>query len=154
VAKAALLSVRGIKMRLSAIAIALLVPLALTAAPAPQTGMPMMHTVVPDSGKAGEVVEIQGEHLGQESVAAVYLTDGKKDTKLQILEQTETSIKFKIPSETMPGSFALMVLTRDKPPKLIEEPVRITVVPETTGSSMAAAIQNTRIAVHGSARTE
>ncbi len=76
-------------------------------------------------------------------MAALYLTDGKTDVKVPIIEQTGTSIKFRIPSEAKPGRLALMVLTKDKPPRLIEEPVKITVETETTSSTSAAAGQET-----------
>jgi len=69
-------------------------------------------------------------------VAGLYLTDGKVDIKVPIIEQTATSIKFRIPSEAKPGRLALMVLTKDKPPRLIEEPVKITVESETTSSTI------------------
>ena len=95
-----------------------------------------MRSVEPTSGKIGDVLVIQGENLGQESVAGLYLMDGKIDIKTPIIEQTATSIKFRIPSEAKPGRLALMVLTKDKPPRLIEEPVKITVESETTSSTI------------------
>ena len=42
-------------------------------------------------------------------------------------EQTATSIKFKIPAKAPAGRFALMLLTTGKEPKLIEQPVKLTV---------------------------
>jgi hypothetical protein len=123
-------------MRISAISIPLLFALAQPAGLSPQAGMPMMRSVEPTSGKIGDVLVIQGENLGQESVAGLYLTDGKIDIKAPIIEQTATSIKFRIPSEAKPGRLALMVLTKDKPPRLIEEPVKITVEPETISSTI------------------
>ncbi len=118
-------------MRLSLLSIPLLVALALPAH-AFQTGMPVMSSVDPASGKVGDVLVIQGLNLGQDNVAAVYLTDGKADIKVVVVAQTSTSIRFKIPLEAKPGRFALMVLTTGKEPKLIEEPVKITVEAETT----------------------
>ena len=92
----------------------------------------MMSSVDPGSGKVGDVLVIKGVNLGPQSVAALYLTDGTTDVKVPILEQTATSIRFKIPPEAKPGRLALMVLTGGKEPRLIEEPVKITVEPETT----------------------
>jgi len=46
----------------------------------------MMRSVEPTSGKIGDVLVIQGENLGQESVAGLYLTDGKIDIKTPIIE--------------------------------------------------------------------
>ena len=44
--------------------------------------MPMMRSVEPTSGKIGDVLVIEGENLGQDSVAALYVTDGKTDIKV------------------------------------------------------------------------
>ena len=90
-----------------------------------------MSSVEPASGRVGDVVSIKGVNLGQDSVAELYLTDGKSDVKASIIEQTSTSIKFKIPSDAKPGRFSLMVLTRGQNPKLIEQPVKIEVEAET-----------------------
>ena len=121
-------------MRISVISIPLLVALDLPEGLSPQAGMPMMRSVEPAFGKIGDVLVIEGENLGQESVAGLYLTDGKTDIKVPIIEQSAASIKFRIPSEAKPGRFTLMDLTADKPQRLIEEPVKITVEPETTSS--------------------
>jgi hypothetical protein len=125
-------------MGIVVISIPLLVSLALPADPLFQAGTPMMRSANPTSGKAGDVLTIQGENLGQENVAALYLTDGKTDIKVPIIEQTATSIKFRIPSEAKPGRFALMVLTKDRTPKLIEEPVKITVEPGAIGPTTSS----------------
>ena len=126
-------------MRISAMLAAFLATLLLPPLAAPQTQTPMIRSVEPDSGKAGDLLGIKGENLGQNNVAALYLTDGVTDVKVTIVEQTPTSMKFKIPPEAKPGRFALMVLTNEKTPKLIEQPVKITVDAETTGSPGAYA---------------
>ena len=46
---------------------------------------------------------------------------------VDVTEQTPTSIKFKIPAKATAGRFALMLLTTGKEPKLIEQPVKLTV---------------------------
>jgi hypothetical protein len=89
--------------------------------------MPRMTGVEPGNGKAGDVLTVSGEHLDKGAVAELYLTDGKKDTKVQVTEQAATAIKFKIPDKMATGRFALMVLTGGKEPKLIEQPVKVTV---------------------------
>ena len=100
-----------------------------------QSTMPQMSVVEPGSGTNGQVLTVTGENLGRDLVAALYLTDGTLDLKVVITEQTATSIKFRIPAEAKAGRFALMVLTKGKEPKLIEEPVKITV--ETPGTASA-----------------
>ena len=122
-------------MRISFVVIALLAAFAFPSVLAFQGGLPSMRSVEPASGKAGDLLTIEGENLGNDKVAALYLTDGKTDIKATIVEQTATSIKFRIPPEAKPGRLALMVLTTDNPPRLIEEPVKITVEPETTAST-------------------
>jgi len=78
---------------------------------------------------------VQGTNLDRDNVAALYLTDGQTDVKVPIIEQTATSIKFKIPPEAKPGRLSLMVLSKGTDPKLIQEPVKITVESDTTDSS-------------------
>jgi hypothetical protein len=92
-----------------------------------QQAMPRMSTVDPGNGKAGDEITVAGENLEKTNVAKVYLTDGKNDTPLDLTEQTATSIKFKIPRKATSGRFALMLLTTGKEPKLIEQPVKLTV---------------------------
>ena len=91
------------------------------------TTMPRMATVEPGNGKIGDVLTVSGENLDQAHVADVFLTDGSNDFKTQVSEQTAASLKFKIPEKIKPGRYALMILTKDKPPKLIEQPVKVTV---------------------------
>jgi hypothetical protein len=92
-----------------------------------QQAMPRMTGVEPDTGKAGDIMTVSGEHLGKGEVVELYLTDGKKDQKVQVTEQAPTAIKFKVPDKVTPGRFALMVLTGGKEPKLIEQPVKVTI---------------------------
>ncbi|HUB34190.1 MAG TPA: hypothetical protein VMA31_14210 [Bryobacteraceae bacterium] len=116
-------------MRIFGMTFLLLVVLALTARPQADAPMPMMRNVAPVSGRVGDVFLVEGTNLGSETVAALYLTDGKTDVKVSILEQAATSIRFRIPSEAKPGRLMLMVLTTGREPKYIEEPVKITVEP-------------------------
>ena len=126
-------------MRISLTLILLLVALALPANPQSGFVMPTMTTVDPDSGKVGDLLVVQGTNLDRDSVAALYLTDGTKDVKVPIVEQTATSIKFRIPPEAKPGRLSLMVLTKGRDPKFVEEPVKVTVeaagTPSTPSSS-------------------
>ena len=111
-------------MKLS-FAIALLVAASL--AGYAQTAMPRMASVEPMNGKVGDEIVVTGENLTKDSVAKLYLTDGTNDVQVDITEQTATTIKFKIPAKAKPGRVALMVLTAGKEPKLIEQPVKVTV---------------------------
>jgi hypothetical protein len=91
-----------------------------------QSAMPRMVSAEPQNGKAGDVIVVTGENLEKENVAKVYLTDGSKDTLVEVTEQNGTTIKFKIPAKAT-GRLALMVLTGGKDAKLIEQPVKITI---------------------------
>ena len=111
-------------MKLS-FAIALLV--AACSAAFAQQAMPRMASVEPQNGKVGDVMVVTGENLQKDAVAKVYLTDGTVDVQVDISEQSDKEIKFKIPAKAKPGRLALMVLTGGKEPKLIEQPVKITI---------------------------
>src|SRR5215467_6186312 len=91
-----------------------------------QQAMPRMSSAEPGNGKAGDVITIAGENLQKDTVAKVYLTDGKNDTEVQIVEQNATAIKFKIPAKAT-GRLALMILTAGKDAKLMEQPVKVQV---------------------------
>ncbi len=91
-----------------------------------QQAMPRLASVEPQNGKAGDVLVVSGENLEKAAVVKLYLTDGTNDTQVEITEQTATSIKFRVP-KCKPGRLALMVLTGGKEPKLIEQPVKVTV---------------------------
>jgi hypothetical protein len=110
-------------MKLSFIA---LLMFAASIAAAQQT-MPRMTTIEPPTGKAGDVLTVAGENLAKPAVDKLYLTDGKNDLEVQVTEQADTAIKFKIPAGAKPGRFSLMILTGGKDPKYIEQPVRLTV---------------------------
>ena len=93
-----------------------------------QSPTPRMTSADPVTGKVGDVITVTGENLAKDFVAKVYLTDGneKNDREVQITEQTNTTIKFKIPAKAS-GQLALMILTVSKPIQLIQQPVRVEV---------------------------
>ena len=112
-------------MKLFVIAALLLAALVVQA----QQASPKMTTVEPGNAKVGDVLTVTGENLDKASVSEVYLTDGTKDYKGTMSEQTATSIKFKVPANTPAGRYALMVLTPGKDAKLMEQPVKVTIEP-------------------------
>lgn len=114
-------------MRLSFVLLLVLVALFVAQPLMPQQAMPRMTAVEPANGKVGDVLSVTGEHLEKSNVAEVYLTDGKNDLKVVVSEQTSTVLKFQIPQKATAGRFALMILTAGKEPKLIEQPVKVTV---------------------------
>jgi len=92
-----------------------------------QAQMPRMTTVTPDAAKIGDVLTVEGENLEKANVVELYLTDGKNDYKVVMDEQTPKAIKFKVPKSAKPGRLSLMILTGGKEPKLIEQPVKVTI---------------------------
>ena len=92
-----------------------------------QQAMPRMTGVDPGNGKKGDVLTVAGENLQKDVVAKVYLTDSKNDIEVVVMEQSATGLKFKIPEKVTPGRFSLMLLTGGKEPKLIEQPVKVTI---------------------------
>jgi hypothetical protein len=89
--------------------------------------MPQMKSIDPGNGKSGAEFTVSGEHLGQASVAKLYLTTGSTDIEVAITSQTETSIKFKVPEKAKPGRFALLILTAGARQVQIEQPVKVTI---------------------------
>lgn len=88
-------------------------------------GFSKLSSVEPESGKVGDTVTAKGENLDKSKVAEIYLTDGTKDFKGTITEQSDTEIKFKVP-KTEAGRYHLMLLTANKT-TMIEQPVVFTV---------------------------
>lgn len=117
-------------MRISAVWMALLL-LALGAF-GQNVAFPLVTSVDPQSARPGDVVTAHGSRLGTDTVAAVFLTDGTTDVKVEIVEQSAAALKFKIPRAVKPGRLALMVLTAGQEGRYIEEPVKITIEPDTT----------------------
>jgi hypothetical protein len=91
-----------------------------------QDAMPRMTTVEPYSGKVGDVVAVSGENLDKANVAKVFLTNDKTDLACEIVEQTATTIKVKIPDKAT-GRMAFMIRTGGKEPKDIVQPVKVSV---------------------------
>lgn len=86
-----------------------------------------INSVDPMTGRAGDTIGATGESIEAAKVDELYLTDGTTDLKVQIVEQNATSIKFKIPANVKPGRYSLMIRTKGADPKLLEQPVKLTV---------------------------
>ena len=90
-----------------------------------QEGVPRMYTAEPLTAQRGDVITVTGDFLDSGCVAKVFLTDGKNDTAVAVIEQSKTTIKFKIPEKIAAGRLAVMVLTAGPNAKYIEEPVKV-----------------------------
>ena len=96
---------------------------------------PLMRVVEPARARPGDTVVVKGDALDKSRVSEVYLTDGANDFKVEIVQQTNTSITFKIPANTPLGRFGLMVLMA-REPKFIEQPVYLTVLGDLPSSGI------------------
>ena len=92
---------------------------------------PMMSSVDPASGQAGDVMIVAGIYLDASFVRELYLTAGGVDLKVEIIEQSATAIHFKIPATAKPGRYCLTVLTTEEPARLLEQPGASLTVTET-----------------------
>jgi len=101
--------------------------------------VPQMSTVTPQSGKIGAVLRVHGIYLNKEKVDEVYLTDHTFDMKVKVLDQADGFIEFRIPPSVKPGKLQLLVKTAEKQPKLLEQPVYVTVEEPKEAGEVAAA---------------
>jgi len=88
-------------------------------------GLPRCTSVEPDTAKVGATVSVKGESLNKSSIAEVYLTDGKNDTKVTVSEQTDAELKFQVP-QIAPGRYHLATLTANRQ-RMVDQPVVLTV---------------------------
>ena len=88
--------------------------------------VPMMRRVEPAVVKAGEVATVFGESLDKSKVADLMLTTVSKQISVEILEQTEAFIKFRVPANLEPGKYNPAVLMV-REPMLLVQPVILTV---------------------------
>ncbi len=88
-------------------------------------GQPRCTAVDPDTAKTGDTVNVTCENVNKSTVADMYLTDGKDDTKVAVMEHIEDKIKFQVP-RIKPGRYHIAFLTANKA-SMIEQPVALTV---------------------------
>ena len=88
-------------------------------------GQPRCTAVEPDTAKTGDTVNVTCENVNKSTVADMYLTDGKDDTKISVMEHTDDKIKFQVP-RMKPGRYHIAVLTANKA-SMIEQPIALTV---------------------------
>jgi hypothetical protein len=88
-------------------------------------GLPRCTAVDPDTAKTGDTVNVTCENVSKSTVADLYLTDGKEDTKISIMDHQEDKIKFQVP-KLKPGRYHIAFLTANKA-SMVEQPVVLTV---------------------------
>jgi len=90
-------------------------------------GAPHLTAVEPGTGKVSDLVTASGKYLDKSRVRGLYLSDAKTDVKVEITEQSEGFIRFKIPAEAKPGRYRLTILMVGSEPIMLEQPVFLTV---------------------------
>jgi hypothetical protein len=93
----------------------------------PDTPVAVVEQVIPDEAMPGEVVTVRGYGLDVTNVRQVYLLWGKSEFKVQILKQSSTAIRFRVPVDMPPGPMRLAVMVAGRP-ELVEQPVMLTVL--------------------------
>ncbi len=88
-------------------------------------GLPRCTAVDPDTAKTGDTVTATCDNADKGSFAEMYLTDGKDDTKVAVMEQAAGKIKFQVPA-IKPGRYHIEFLTANKA-SMVEQPVALTV---------------------------
>ena len=106
------------------LALVLMVPAAAFAA------TPRLTAVSPSGGHNGDQITASGDNLSAESVERLYLTNGRKDYRVSIKEQSAGSIRFSIPARIRPGYYNLMLQTAGAGAALLEQPISCQVLAE------------------------
>jgi len=83
--------------------------------------------VEPASARPGDVVLIYGRGLERSKIADVLLTDGGYSVLTRILDQGETSIRVQLPRMLEPGFYSIVLATRDRETRLLDQGVTIKV---------------------------
>jgi|GEM_PF-2362751 len=96
------------------------------------SGVPMMRSADSTEALRGGVVAISGDNLSKANVSEIYLTNGRDDVKMEIVEQAATLVKVRVSKDVAYGRYSLMILTSTEPPMFIEQPVRLSVVEKLT----------------------
>ena len=105
----------------------LLLALVAGLAPVAFAQVPVVNSIDPTEAPAGAVIAATGVNLDSAKVAEVYLTDGVNDIKVQVLEQKPESLKFKVPNDAKAGGYNVMLATKQKPPIMLVQPVKLMV---------------------------
>jgi hypothetical protein len=89
--------------------------------------VPQALTIEPRNAKPGTVVSVTGNYLDKARVTDAFLTDHRFDLKVKVLEQTSTSLKFRVPPFVKPGRHQLLLQTAGETPILLEQPVYLSI---------------------------
>lgn len=90
-------------------------------------GYPQTDRLEPRTAQVGTVITITGKALDKEHVDEVYLTDHRFDMKVKVLEQSDTTLKIRVPPFAKPGRLQLLLLTSGDKPAYLEQPLYVQV---------------------------
>src|SRR5579863_9125308 len=88
----------------------------------------VMQQVMPSVVRSGDVVTVTGYALDAKHVKEVYLTDADNDYRVEIIEQGNVALRFRVPAKIPAGQMrlAVIVVGRDD---LLEQPVFLKILP-------------------------
>lgn len=107
--------------------------------PAAFAATPRLTGVSPSGGHNGDEIVTSGTSLGSKTVSRLFLTDGRKDYRVSIKEQSADSIRFSIPARIKPGYYRLMLQTSGAAASLLEQPISCQVLAE--GEELAESME-------------
>jgi hypothetical protein len=99
----------------------------------------VMMDVTPDHATAGEVVTVTGFGLGPSLVRDVYLVDARRAYNVEVLEQTSTMLRFRVPGN-VPSGKKRLAATIAGHAELVEQDVYLFVMPAPGGVPAAAPV--------------
>jgi hypothetical protein len=91
-----------------------------------RAGAPLVTAVEPPTVLPGEVVTALGRELGESRVAEIQLTGPQGRWKAEMVSQSRSAVRFKVPRQVEPGRLLLVIKTTD-PPQWIEQPASLVV---------------------------
>ncbi|HEY7335636.1 MAG TPA: hypothetical protein VH639_12190 [Bryobacteraceae bacterium] len=93
------------------------------------TAVTFFQQVTPGEAHPGDVVTVTGYALDAAHLKEIYLTDGQIDYQVEILDQSEASVRLRVPAKIPAGQmrFAIIVAGR---PELLEEPLFLKILPQ------------------------
>jgi len=96
-----------------------------SAAAAAGEGTPRCSAVDPDTAKTGDKVNVTCQNADKTTFSEVYLTDGKNDIKVVVMELAGDKLTFQVP-KIKTGRYHVAFLTVNKA-SMVEQPVVLTV---------------------------
>ena len=87
-----------------------------------------VHQVIPGEARSGDIVTATGYALDAKHLKELYLTTGDNDFRVEMVEQSDVAIRFKVPGKIPAGvmRLAIVVAGRDD---ILEQPVFLKILP-------------------------